>query len=82
LEGSRAVGHSEEHHEGFEEAMIGAEGHFPFIFRLDAYIIEALADVEFCEAFSSVELRDEFGDERERISVLDGHGIQHTIVLD
>jgi len=82
LEGSRAVGHSEEHHEGFEETMIGVEGRFPFISGLDAYIIEAPADVEFCEVFSSAELRDEFRDERERISVLDGHGVQRAIVLD
>ena len=46
------------------------------------YIIEAPVDVEFCEVFSSVKLRDKFGDEKERISVLDGHGVQHTIVLD
>ena len=26
LEGSRAVGHSEEHYEGFEEASVGAKG--------------------------------------------------------
>jgi len=82
LEGSRAVGHSEEHHEGFEEAAIGVEGCFPFISGLDMYIIEAPVDIKFCEVFSSAELRDEFGDERERISVLDSHGVQHMIVLD
>jgi len=82
LEGSGAVGHSEEHYEGFKEAAIGAEGCFPFISGLDVYIIEAPADVEFCEVFSSTELRDEFGDKGERISVLDGHGVQHVIVLD
>jgi len=31
LEGSGAVGHSEEHHEGFKEAAIGTEDCFPFI---------------------------------------------------
>jgi len=82
LEGSRAVGYSEEHHKGFEEAAIGVEGRFPFISRLDAYIIKALADVEFCEVFSPAELRDEFGDKGERISVFDGHGVQCAIVLD
>jgi len=82
LEGSGAVGHSEEHHKGFEEAAISAEGCFPFISGLDAYIIEVPADIEFCEVFSSMELRDEFGDKGERISVLDGHGIQCAIVLD
>ena len=82
MEGSRAVGHSKEHHKGFKEAAIGTEGRFPFISGLDAYIIEALADVKFCEVFSSTELRDEFGDEGERISVLDSHGVQHAIVLN
>jgi len=49
---------------------------------LDTYIIEAPADVEFCEVLGSTELRDEFGDERERVSVLDGYGIQCVVVLD
>ena len=82
MEGSGAVGYSKEYHEGFEEAAIGAEGRLPFISRLDVYIIEALADVEFCEVFSSAELRNEFRDEGESISVLNGHGVQHAIVLD
>ena len=30
----------------------------------------------------SAELGDKFGDEEERISVLDGYGVQSTIVLD
>ena len=45
LEDSRAVGHSEKHYEGFEEATVGAEGCLPFVSRLDAYIIETPADV-------------------------------------
>ena len=45
LEGSRAVGHSEEHHKGFEEATIGTESRFPFISGLDVYIIETLANI-------------------------------------
>jgi len=82
LEGSRTVGHSKEHHERFEEATVGAEGHLPFISRLDTYIIEIPLDVKFCEVLSSTELGDKFGDEGEGISVLNGYGIQHTIVLD
>jgi len=54
----------------------------PFISGLDAYIIEAPTDVEFCEVLGFTELRDKFGDERERVSVFDGYGIQRTIVLD
>ena len=57
--------------ERFEEAMVGVEGRLPFISGLDVYIIETPADVQFCEVSGSAELRDEFGDERERISVLE-----------
>ena len=82
MESSRAVGHSKEHHEGFKEAAIGMEGRLPFISGLDAYIVEPPPDVKFCEVPGSTELGDEFGDEGERISVFDGHGVQRAIVLD
>jgi len=45
LEGGGTIGHSEEHHEGFEETTISTEGRFPFISRLDVYVIETPADV-------------------------------------
>jgi len=82
LEGSGAVGHSKEHHEGFKEAAIGAEGCLPFISGLDAHIVEPPADIKFCEVLGSAELGDKFGDEGERIPVLDSHGVQRMIVLD
>jgi len=82
LEGGGTVGHSKEHHERFKEAAVGAEGHFPFISRLDAYIIETLVNIKFCEVPGFVELGDELGDEREGVPVLDGYGIQRAIVLD
>ena len=75
LEGGGAISHPEKHYEGFKEAMVSVEGCFLFISGLDAYIIETPADVQFCEVSGSAELRDEFGDERERISVLDGYGV-------
>ena len=82
LEGGGAVGHSEKHYEGFEEATVGVEGRLPFVSGLDAYIIETPADVQFCEIPGSAELGDELGDEGERISVLDSYGIQCMVVLD
>ena len=75
MEGSRAVGHPKEHHEGFKEAAIGAEGHLSFISGLDAHIVEPPLDVKCCEVLGSAELGDEFGDERERIPIFDGHGV-------
>ena len=80
--GGRTVGHSEEHHKRFEEAIVGTEGHFLFISGLDAYIIETPLDIKFCEVLGFTELGDEFGDEEERVPVLDSYSVQHVIVLD
>jgi len=74
LEGGRAVGHSEEHHERFEEAAIGMEGCLPFVSGLDMYVIETPSDVKLCEVLGSVELGDKLGDEGKRVPVLDGKG--------
>ena len=75
LEGSGTVGHSEEHHERFKEAMVDMEGCFPFISGLDAYIIETPADVQFCEVPGSAELGNELGDEGEGVPVLDSYSV-------
>jgi len=75
LEGGGAVGYPEKHYEGFKETPVGAEGCLLLISGLDAYIIETPVDVQFCEVSGSAELRDKFGDEKERISVLDGYSI-------
>ena len=82
LEGGGTVGHSKDHHERFKEAAVGVEGRSTFISRLDAYVIETPADIQFCEVSGSVELRDEFRDKREGVPVLDSHGVQCAIVLD
>jgi len=82
LKSGGTVGHSEEHYKRFKEVAVSTEGRFLFIFRLDAYIIETPADVKFCEVPGSAELRDEFGDEREGVSVLDDYSVQRAIVLD
>jgi len=79
LEGGGTIGHSEEHYERFEEAVVSVEGCFLFISRLDVHIIETPADVKFCEVPGSTELGDKFGDEEKRILVLDSHSV---IVLD
>jgi len=82
LEGSGAIGHSEEHYKGFEEALVSAKGHFPLISGLDVYIIETPADIQFCEVLGSMELGDKFGDEEERIFILNSYSVQSMIVLD
>jgi len=54
----------------------------PFISGLDAHVIEAPADIKFCEVPGSAELGDEFRDEGKRVSVLDSYNVQCVIVLD
>ena len=82
MEGGRTVGYSKEYYKGFKEAAIGMEGCFPFVSGLDSYIIETPSNIKLCEVLGSAELGDEFGDEGERVPVLDGYSIQRTIVLD
>jgi len=82
LEGSGTIGYSEKHYERFEQATVGVESRLLFISGLDAHIIEAPTNIEFCEVLGSAELRDEFGDERERVSVLDGDGDKSEFVLE
>ena len=82
LEGSRTVGHSEEHYKRLEETTVGVKGCFPFISGLDTYVIETPLDIKFCEVPGSAELGDELGDEREKVFVLDGYSVQCAIVLD
>jgi len=82
LKGGRAVGHFEEHYEEFEEAVIGTEGCLSLISGLDSYVVEIPSDIKLGEVLGSAELGDEFGDERERVPVLDGYDVQRAIVLD
>jgi len=51
-------------------------------FHSSPYIIETPADIQFGEVPGSAELGDEFGDEGERIFILDSYGVQSTVVLD
>jgi len=82
LEGGGTVGHSKEHHERSEEAVVGVKDCFPLIYGLDTYIIETSLDIKLCEVLGSVELGDKFRNEGEGVPVLDGYGVQYTIVLD
>src|SRR5882762_7360860 len=82
LEGGWAVSQTEKHHEGFEEAAVGAESSFPLISFLHPDIIEPPPHVEFSEVLCSAQLLNEFRDEWERVLVFDRHGIERAVVLD
>ena len=80
LEGGGTVGHSKEHYKGFKEAAISMEGCLPFVSGLDSYVIETPSDVKLCKVLGSAELGDEFGDEGERVFILDSYSVQSTVM--
>jgi len=65
LEDGRAVGHTKEHYQGFEQASIGLEGCLPLVSGLNMDVVETPTDIQLGEVSGSAELRYEFGDEWE-----------------
>ena len=55
LEGGQAIGETEEHDKGFEEALICSEGSFPLITLLNSYIAvsQCMSNFVKCLAFES-----------------------------
>jgi hypothetical protein len=81
LEGSGRVAEAEKHDKGFEKAVFGFEGGFPFVALLKTDVIETPSYIEFrIESVSSGTV--EAGiDEREWICVLDRFLIDESIIL-
>ena len=82
LESDQTIGHPKEHHQGFEHASIGLEGCLPLVSGLNTDVIETPMDIQLGEVSSSSELGHKFGDQWERILVLDRHGVECPIVLN
>ena len=82
LEGGRAVGYAKEHYQRFEQASIGLEGCLPLVSRLNADVVETPTNIQLGEVSGFAELRYEFGDQWERVLILDHHGIECSVVLN
>ena len=82
LEGGGAVGHAKEHYQGFKQASVGPEGCLPLVSGLDTDVVETPTDIQLGEVSGPAELQYEFGDEWERVPVLDRHGIKCSLVLN
>ena len=61
--------------------MVGSESSFPLITLFYLDVVETPPDIQFCEVLGSVELGDQLWNERKRVLVLHGHGIQRVVVL-
>src|SRR3979490_1871806 len=82
LEGRRAVGQSEVHHERFKQTAISSKRCFPFIPFFYPHIVIPPADIELGEVLHAFESVDEVVNEGKGIAILSGDQIERTIVLD
>ncbi|KAG5336713.1 hypothetical protein C0989_012016 [Termitomyces sp. Mn162] len=82
LEGGRAVGESKEHHDQFEQFLVGLEGGLPLVSFLNVHVVVTPLDVQFSKVLCTLEVVDVLRDEREGIAVLYCHGIENPIILD
>src|SRR3981189_1373614 len=82
LEGPRAVGQSEVHHEWFKQTVIRSKRRFPFIAFFYPHVVIPPADVELGEVFRAFESVNEVVNEGEGIAILLGDQIERAIVLD
>jgi len=58
------------------------KGRLPLISRLNANVVETSTDIQLGEVSGFAELEHEFGDQWERVLVLDHHGVECLIVLN
>ena len=81
LEGGGSVAEPKEHDGGFKESHGGDESGLPLILLSDANVVITPTNVEFGEQGGFFHVIDEFGDQRERIGISDGVGVQVAVVL-
>src|SRR3981189_2089252 len=81
LEGRRAVGQSEVHHERFKQTTISSKRRFPFIAFFYPHIVIPPADIELGEVLCAFESVDEVVNEGKGIAILSGDQVEHVIVL-
>ena len=81
LECGRCIAESKEHNGGFEESHGSNEGSFPLVFFLNANVVVSPTNVKFGKQGRFFHVINEFRDERKWIGVLDGMGVQVSIVL-
>ena len=65
----------QKHNQWFEESSVCLECSLPLVSFFHPDIIEPPSDIKFGEILGSSEFIDEFGDERERVFVLDRHHV-------
>src|SRR5713101_2873581 len=81
LESCRRVGKTKEHHQGFKHSFVHLEGSFPFIAFLDSNIVVAPSYIKLSEDLCILQFIDDIRNERKWVLILDGDGVESSIVL-
>jgi hypothetical protein len=81
LEDGGRVSESEKHHQRFVETVIGMKCCLPLITCLHLHILVPPPHIKLSEELCMPKLIHQFGNEGERIVILDCDGVQHTIIL-
>ena len=81
LECRWCIAKSEEHHCWFKKSQGGDEGSFPLVFFTNMDVVIAPSDVKLREEGGILHVVGEFGDEEQRVCILDGVGIKISVVL-
>ena len=81
LECRQCIAKPKEHHCRFEKSQGDDKGSFPLVFFMNADVVIAPSDVEFREESGILHVVDEFRDERQRVCILNGVGIEISVVL-
>src|SRR3979490_940971 len=81
LEGRRAVGQSEVHHERFKQTAISSKRCFPFIPFFYPHIVIPPADVELGEVLRAFKSVNEVVNEGKGIAIFSGDQVERAIVI-
>ena len=81
LECRQCVAKPEEHHCWFKKSQGGNKGGFSLVFFTNVDVVIAPSDVKFHEEGGILHVVDEFRDEQQRVCILDGVGVEISVVL-
>jgi len=81
LEGGRRVAKTKEHDDRFVEAGGSDKCRLPSIIRVDKDIVISPSDINLGKVFGGAEFVKQWGNQWERVGILDRFGIEWTIIL-
>ena len=81
LESGGSIAEPQEHDGGFKESHVGNESSFPLVFLSDVNVVISPTNVKLGEQDGFLHVVNEFGDQGERVSILDGVGVQVVVIL-